>query len=114
MIQNLKSKLPIFLNDWNDKDQVAKDFETNLDNVNILFASYSCANYSGDAFVLFEENNKLFEVNGGHCSCYGLEGQWEPEETTIEALNYRLNKGKMGTSNYSDNEYATELKEFLN
>lgn len=80
---------------------------------NILFASYGTDNYSGDAFVLFEEDGKLFEVNGDHCSCYGLEGQWSPDETTIEALTHRLTTGTMGVNAYSDNEFAAELKEFI-
>lgn len=47
----------------------------------ILYADYTYENYSGDAFVLGfdKELNQFFEVNGSHCSCYGLEGQWEPE-----------------------------------
>ncbi len=90
-------------------EQKLKDWE----GTNILFASYGCANYSGDAFVLFEKEGKLFEVNGGHCSCYGLEGQFQPEETTLEALRHRLVEGKMGQDDYSDNEFANELKRFL-
>ena len=34
----------------------------------ILFASYGTDNYSGDAFVLFEQGGKLYEVNASHCS----------------------------------------------
>jgi|BioPla2DNA2_1021312.scaffolds.fasta_scaffold39464_3 hypothetical protein len=90
-------------------DKAIEDYK----NINILFASYGCANYSGDAFVLFEKEGKLFEVNGGHCSCYGLEGQFKPEETTLEALRHRLVEGKMGQDDYSDNEFANELKQFL-
>lgn len=52
----------------------------------LLFASYGGASYEGDAFVIYERDGKLYEVHGGHCSCYGLEGQWEPEETTWAAL----------------------------
>jgi hypothetical protein len=89
--------------------QKLKDYE----GVNILFASYGTDNYSGDAFVLFEKDGKLFEVNGGHCSCYGLEEQFEPEETTLEAIEMRLTKGTMGVDDYSGNEFANELKQFL-
>ena len=42
---------------------------------------------------LFERDGKLYEVFGGHCSCYGLEDQWKPEETTTAALRYRLKEG---------------------
>lgn len=52
----------------------------------ILIAVYTYECYSGKAFVLFERDGKLFEVNGSHCSCYGLEDAWSPEETTWEAL----------------------------
>lgn len=90
-------------------EQKLKEWE----GINILFASYGYANYSGNAFVLFEKEGKLFEVNGGHCSCYGLEGQFDPEETTLEALRHRLIEGKMGQDDYSDNEFANELKQFL-
>ncbi len=52
----------------------------------ILFAEYETPDYEGYASVVFLRNNKLYLVCGSHCSCYGLEGQWEPEETSMEAL----------------------------
>ena len=81
----------MYLNDWQESKEVGMcgDFqieESALNGLNILLATYTYEDYNGDAFVLFEKDGKLFEVNGGHCSCYGLEGQWEPEETTSEAL----------------------------
>lgn len=94
------------------KSKMAEAIKRHEEN-NILFASYGTDNYSGDAFVLFEKDGKLYEVNGSHCSCYGLEGQFEPEETTLEAIEMRLTKGTMGVDNYSDNEFAAELKTFI-
>lgn len=73
---------------FNERDDF-KDFE-------ILLGSYTYEDYSGDAFVLAKKGRKLYEVNGGHCSCYGLEGQWEPEETSIEALRHRMKEGRLG------------------
>lgn len=55
----------------------------------ILFAAYGGDSYDGCAFVLFQRGGTLFEVNGSHCSCYGLEGQWCPEITTWLALSMR-------------------------
>lgn len=52
----------------------------------LLFASYGGGSYEGDAHVVFERNGRLYEAHGSHCSCYGLEGQWAPEETTWAAL----------------------------
>lgn len=66
--------------------------------VTILYADYTYGDYSGDAFILFHKkddqgNLKLYEVNGSHCSCYGLENQWQPEETTVKALRMRAENG---------------------
>ena len=98
---------------WLEKKvEMAKAIERYKD-VNILFASYGAANYSGDAWVLFEQDGKLYEVNGGHCSCYGLEGQWEPEEVHLTELENRLIKGTFGEDDWSDNNFKKELCEFL-
>lgn len=63
------------------------------ENRQFLFAYYSTEGYEGEAFVFFEENGKLYEVNGSHCSCYGLENQFAPEEVTLEELHFRAKKG---------------------
>ena len=61
-----------------------------LDGCEVLLARYSYENYSGDAFVVFRDaDGALFEVVGGHCSCNGLEGQWEPTPLTLDALRLR-------------------------
>jgi len=41
-------------------------------------------------------------VDAGHCSCNGLEGQWNPSKTTADALRMRLPK---------DNEYYSSFRE---
>lgn len=73
-------------------EDVLKEFDapaTALDGAELLLAWYGTGSYDGNAFVLYKKDGKLFEVNGGHCSCHGLEEQWEPEETTWEALAMR-------------------------
>ena len=60
-----------------------------LDDCEIIFHDYAYGDYCGSAFTLFMKNGILYECNGGHCSCYGLEGQWDPEETSVEALKKR-------------------------
>ena len=55
----------------------------------VLFASYGGRSYEGDAIVILERDNKLYEVRGSHCSCNGLEGQWDPQEVTWKALAMR-------------------------
>lgn len=100
----------IYLNDWAEggRDEMLRDFGINeevLNGADIIVASYTYADYSGDAYVLFKRDDKLWEVHGGHCSCYGLSEsdyygnsttQWQPEETTREAIIHRLNAGVWG------------------
>lgn len=109
---------PVYLNDWKDGclAEISSEFETEpaqMEGVEILLASYHYEHYEGDAFVLFRKGEALYEVNAGHCSCYGLEGQWEPEETTIQALRHRLQHGNLGTGWRDDNRFAKELSEVL-
>lgn len=71
------------------KEDVISNFdikESDLDGVEILYAEYVPGDYCGDAYVLFRKEDKLYEVSGSHCSCYGLEGQWEPTFTTVKAI----------------------------
>lgn len=96
--------MSIYLHDWSASGEAGmlEDFGIDtsaLDGAEVLVASYTYENYSGDAFVLFKRDGKLFEVNGGHCSCYGLSEssycgdattQWQPEEVSSEALRHRL------------------------
>lgn len=112
---------PVLLHDWAGRDVAAvlDEFRVGaavsmaMAACRVLLASYSQDNYSGEAFVLFEHDGRLFEVNASHCSCYGLEGQWEPEETTREALQHRLDQGTLGQSDYTGNVFASELRQVL-
>ncbi len=81
---------------------LVKLLKQEMKNCNILLAWYGNGGYDGSAFVLFERDGQLYEVNGGHCSCYGLEGQWDPELTSVEALTYRINEGGLGHDTYTD------------
>lgn len=122
---------PIYLNDWAESkfEGMCQDFDgtrwsayresdtkahelPRFQGIDVLFASYTYESYEGDAFVLFRKDGKLFEVNGGHCSCYGLEGQWEPEETTIEAIEHRLKNDYFGKS-WDRNTFGLELTALL-
>jgi len=110
----------MYLNDFSNKNNVFQEFSNSYNtvdesfedynNINILLASY-VGGWEGYAFVLFERNGQLYEVNGSHCSCYGLEGQWSPEETSVEALQHRMDKGNLGSGYQGD--FANELREVL-
>jgi len=87
----------MFLSGFANIEDVGNQFEIDMKGINIVIASYDYRNYDGRAFVLFEQDGMFFEVNASHCSCYGLEGQWEPEEVSWDELQNRLLKGNLGT-----------------
>jgi len=88
--------------------------EPDMTGVKILLAWYGYGDYDGSAFVLFERDNQLYEVNASHCSCYELEGQWSPEETSVEALRHRIEKGYLGKDTYtSGGVFDVALKKIL-
>lgn len=71
-----------------ENSQVKKD----LEGATVYVAWYGTAPYEGSAFVLYEKDGKLYEVHASHCSCYGLEDKWDPEETTWAALKLRFSQ----------------------
>lgn len=106
----------MFLKDWNDLEDIKSSFELTDDDlrgVRILLASYESEGYECTAFVLFERDGKLYEVNGFHCSCYGFEGQWTPEETTVAEFRHRLVEGQLGKDWDGSNTFANELSKIL-
>ena len=87
---------PIILGDLSGR--TVEEVEANIVNcwehpagfggLQLLIAYEGYSDYEGDAFYLMKDvqTGEFYEVNGGHCSCYGFEGQWEPESTTAEAI----------------------------
>jgi len=84
--------------------------------VEVLFAWYDDPyGYSGVAFLLFKKDGEYYTVDGSHCSCYGLEGQWTPVRVTLAYLRQRLDEGLGIYGGYNSEDYfATKLTEFLN
>jgi len=66
------------------KDEIRKQ----LSQFDILIAYENLDGYEATSFFLLRDitTEKLYEVHGGHCSCCGFEGQFKPEETTVEYL----------------------------
>lgn len=95
------SKKEIFLDDfWAETkkeslDIMARKFEVPVSEFRgctFIVAQYSYEDYSGGSYCLFKKDGKLYENYGSHCSCYGLEEQWEPTEADIGAILLRLYK----------------------
>jgi hypothetical protein len=108
----------VFLNEWQggDEQTLKQAFDIGdqaLAEARVLLASYLRDEYYGEAFVLFCRRGKLYEVNASHDSLAGMAGQWEPEETLLEALHYRLEKGTLGSGTNGANVFADELRFLL-
>lgn len=93
----------------------AGDADT-VDAVHPLFAFYSYEDYSGYAVVLFRDlsDGELYCVEGSHCSCNGLEGQWEPKRITIGALNTMYAGGWPNIGDFERKEFRNVLDSLEN
>lgn len=76
----------------------------------ILVAYESVGSWGCDSSSYFllrdKADGKLYEVRGSHCSCYGFEGQFEPEEATLEYL--KSDKFHFHCGGYDENETTNQ------
>lgn len=61
-------------NDMCDNFSLSKEDLNFLNDALIIYAVYDQGNYDGSSFVVFRKNDKYYEVNGSHCSCYRIGG----------------------------------------
>jgi hypothetical protein len=82
----------------------------------ILYAEYNTDEpYEGYAIVSYYDEGKFYLVIGQHCSCFELEGQWDPEEydldTFVGMIDRRIeaikNAGHDQNIDYGDNPLET-------
>lgn len=63
----------------------------------VILAVYEGGSYEGSSIVVYRNGDEYFINEGSHCSCYGLEGQWEPESydksTFLKTLEMRNRYG---------------------
>jgi len=92
-----------FFGRWDSYDAMVRDFtpypdydseEASIAGMatedEIVWASYDGGSYDGSATVIYKRyGDNLFEVHGSHCSCYGLEGQWDPSAVLVQQLQAR-------------------------
>lgn len=73
-----------------DDEEERSYLRDRMSEIDILVA-HLYDDYSSDCYYLIRDKktNKLFDVEGGHCSCYGYEGQWDEVEVLPEALLHR-------------------------
>ena len=63
-----------------------KDFSLVPTPAQLILKVDNSEEWTGSYGELFVKNGKLYENHGSHCSCYGCEGQWSPEETLMSAI----------------------------
>ena len=84
-LRALKAK-PIYAGDFSDRADVFGSFAKADDSdIQILYADYDTPSYEGYATVIYYRTStkKYYETYGSHCSCYGLEGQWDGDEEIV-------------------------------
>jgi hypothetical protein len=106
--------MSIYIENFESNADIIKEYEAPadaLDGATVYLAWYGYGSYDGDSLVVFEKDGILYEVNGGHCSCMGLEGQWEPAETSWEALGMRKFSNYSGGEDVAGQELYKLVKE---
>ena len=88
-----------------------------LGQYDIVVAYESVGDYGCDSsswlLLRHRTSGAYFENHGSHCSCYGFEGQFDPEETTLEHLRsgkFRLYAGAYDTDGATRTQ---EVQQFL-
>lgn len=72
---------------WKD---VQKEYQiTDPEPDQVLYATYTYENYSGDSLVIYRNDDKYYLVTAAHCSCNGLENAWIPEEFETRELLFK-------------------------
>ncbi|MCE5212643.1 MAG: hypothetical protein LLG40_13965 [Deltaproteobacteria bacterium] len=88
-----------------------------VDKYKILIAYESVGNWGCDSASFFLLRNKkskaLFTVTGSHCSCYGFEGQFEPEKVTLDYLKSDKFYFCCGGYDGSESSNKQEVKYFI-
>ncbi len=104
----------VFQNQFGNWADIQRDFAMNEPEPDeVLLAKYEYENYEGSAEVYFRRGDKFYIAAGSHCSCYGLEGQWDPEEYASRELFIEcLRKGVQSTAeyDYGNRSYAQVLQ----
>lgn len=86
----------MFYGEFNCAEDVFSNFNVSDDerkDVKFLYASYETPDYEGYAGVVFLKDGKIYSVYGSHCSCYGLEGQWDPTEVSLAEMKHYNDNG---------------------
>ena len=89
-------------------------FQNNIDEFGqVLYASYDQFGYEGAVYCLTLINGELHDVEGSHCSCYGLEDLWNPQKTNLKAVQTYV-EGQRCYFPFPTQEQFDRIKKYLN
>lgn len=78
MIEEFEPRVYDGFSDW---ENVAYEFQADIGpEPEFIYARYVQPPYEGIATIIFRRDGKWWLVYASHCSCYGLEDQWAPQE----------------------------------
>lgn len=102
------------------KDYIACQFEMDvkdLERFAVLIGYISVGDWGCDssAYFLLQDHKTgvYYETFGSHCSCYGFEGQWEPEEADLKYLKSEHFYLPTGEYDEAGDENERKTKEFM-
>jgi hypothetical protein len=95
----------LYLGDFGSWADVAKQFEADIgDEPELAYAIYDIDGYEGSANVVFRRDGVWYMARGSHCSCMGLEGQWELEYAPVGDHLRALGVGKSIINCYANQD----------
>lgn len=98
------------VSEYDSEDKKKNILELMPEPEKVYLAIYGGGSYDGDALVAYRQGNRYFTVEGGHCSCYGLEGQWNPEEYQDRDLFLKSLDRRIEQAWDESSEYPTSSK----
>ena len=88
-----------------------------LENFKVLIAYESVGSYGCDSagwyLLRHKKTKELYEVHGSHCSCYGFEGQFDPEVTELAYLKSDKFHFLKGGYDNDDQKHDAAVKHFI-
>jgi hypothetical protein len=109
----------VYFENFDNWADVQREFRMNEPEPDeVLFAMYDLPDYEGYAEVVYRNGDKFYWASGSHCSCMGLEDQWEPEEYDAETFLGVFNRNHRWSferyfDEYTQARIVSRVKDFL-
>jgi hypothetical protein len=86
--------MTVYHGNWSDLKSVRSDGWHVPKRAEVIFAKYDQDGYEGSAILVYKLDGKYYTCEGSHCSCYGIDESWSPEEYELPVLIAALEKRK--------------------